>query len=157
MSIGRADMNAMSLDAAWREFSAGLASALSCLPAGAYLVLNGSEGRYARFHMHTSVFLWCEIVHNDQLVEERRMPERFEAFLQEQDWAAPVDGQSVNWHRLVAWPVPFCAYEMIADHVSVALCQGLRVADPTELDVDAWIQGSNETFNITALTAVIED
>ncbi|MEV0339170.1 hypothetical protein AB0H49_09075 [Nocardia sp. NPDC050713] len=149
-------MNAMSLDTAWREFSAGLALALSCMPAEAYLVLNASDGRYARFYVSTPV-LWCEIVHNEQLAEERRMPERVEALLQEQGWAGPVDGESVNWHRLVAWPVPFRAYEMVADHVSVALCQGLRVADSTEFDIDAWIQGSNETFNIAALTAVVED
>ncbi|MTE11507.1 TY-Chap domain-containing protein [Nocardia aurantiaca] len=149
-------MNAMSLDTAWQEFSTGLALALSCMPAEAYLVLNVAEGRYARFCVDTPV-LWCEIVHSEQLAEKWRMPERVEILLQEHGWAAPVDGQSVNWHRLVGWPVPFRAYEMIADHVSAALCQGLRVGEPTELDIDAWIQGSDETFDIRALAAVVEN
>ncbi|PXX54789.1 hypothetical protein DFR70_12383 [Nocardia tenerifensis] len=155
MSVDGSDINAMSLDAAWQKFSAGLALTLSCMPAEAYLVLNAADGRYARFHMGTPV-LWCEIVHNAQLAEEWRMPERVETLLQEHGWASPVDGQSVSWHRLVAWPVPFRAYELVADHISVALCHGVRVQAPTELSIDCWIRNSKEDFDISALRVVIE-
>ncbi|MFE2960624.1 TY-Chap domain-containing protein [Nocardia tengchongensis] len=148
-------MNAMGLDTGWQKFSAGLALALSCMPAESYLVLNAADGRYARFYVSTPV-LWCEIVHNERLAEAWRMPEPVEVVLQQRSWAAPIDGQSVSWHRLVAWPVPFRAYEVVADDVSVALCHGVRVGDPTELSIDAWIQNSNEEFNISALTDVIE-
>ncbi|MFE3188038.1 hypothetical protein ACFXHA_03460 [Nocardia sp. NPDC059240] len=148
-------MNAICLDTSWQKFSAGLALALSCMPSESYLVLNAANGRYARFYVDTPV-LWCEVVHNEQLTEEWRMPEQVEAFLQHHSWAAPVEGQSVNWHRLVAWPVPFRAYELVAEQVSAALSHGVRVEDPTELDIDSWIQNSNEDFNISALRRVVE-
>ncbi|MBF6451780.1 hypothetical protein IU429_29375 [Nocardia elegans] len=99
-------MAAKNFGAEWREFSSALALTLSGMQAPGFLVINAPSGGYARFHMN-NVRLWCEIVHNSQLAEKYRMPEQAEAILRRQGWSAPVEGQSVNWHRTVAWPTHY--------------------------------------------------
>ncbi|MGY4103613.1 TY-Chap domain-containing protein [Nocardia sp. R16R-3T] len=138
----------------WRKFSEALALTLSGMPARAFLVINATEGRYARFHVFTPE-LWCEIVHNSQLGEDRRMPEESETMLRQAGWYPPVEGRSISWHRMVTWPVHYREYEVVADQVTSVLHQVLGVGDPTELDIESWIEDSDETFGIAALLSAV--
>lgn len=139
----------------WREFSDALALTLSGMPAKAYLVVSASGGRYARFFV-PGPELWCEVVHNDQLEGGAGgMSEQVESVLRRAGWCEPFEGRSVNWHRLVGWPVYFREYELVAGQVAVALHHGLQVGAPTELEIDSWIEGSDEAVPAAALEEVV--
>ncbi|MCC3313627.1 TY-Chap domain-containing protein [Nocardia africana] len=138
--------------AEWREFSSALALTLSGMQAPGFLVIDAPSGVYARFHMN-NFRSWCEVVHNSQLDEKYRMPEQAEARLRRQGWSAPVEGKSVNWYRTVAWPAHYRGYELVADEVTAALHQGLNVRAPADLDIQSWIEDSEDVFLVDALLA----
>jgi hypothetical protein len=141
----------------WEQLAEGVAVTLSRMPRHQVLIFNASGGRFVHFEYAQSVKrgveLRCHVAPNLEIDNQFRMATADEAQLEASGWARPrKDGD--NWQRSVSWPATTVAYERAAQATLFILRDLLYVADPSELQVEAWIDWSSKAADLSALDVV---
>ncbi|MEV0251172.1 hypothetical protein AB0H76_31585 [Nocardia sp. NPDC050712] len=135
----------------WTTYAAALALTLTRMPADGCLIIGASGNRFAQFTLMADV-VHAEIVDDAVLAEEYRLSWDDKARLVADGWAPPTENSWPNWHRDVAWPARYRAFEDLSRQAVTALHEILKVTAPSELVVQSWVNFTDGDFDVSALT-----
>ncbi|MFE4456559.1 DUF6301 family protein [Nocardia tengchongensis] len=143
----------------WGHLSEGLAAALSRMPIHQVITFKASGGRFVQFEYVQSakrgVELRCHVAPNVEIDDRFRMSADDESRLEASGWARPRKADD-NWQRSVSWPATAADYERAAEAAVSILRDLLHVAEPLELQVEAWIDWSSKAPDLSSLDLLTE-
>jgi hypothetical protein len=133
----------------WPELKAALALTLSRLPIEGELVLIAPGGRTAWFTMGWDEFS-CRVSTSGGRHATGKISAADRDYWVGMGWSRdPMKGDD-GWQRSIQWPTRYREYEVIAEAAADALHDRLGVAQPSDLQMKAWIGESSSIPDITA-------